>query len=195
MRSGMKSVIVTIAMLAVVSHAAVAGGLKTAKVDVRKIFDAWTHSVQIQKKIEKARDVLERENNERLAAINEHWMVIRRKQHIYKVNQASVSEEDKKKLHTELSGLQREALALEQDRRDFLKKGERKLANKMSTEARLLLDQIMQAAQVYALEKKYDMVIETGGHTTRDVPFFVHLEGATDITGELIKRLNAASGN
>ena len=34
------------------------------------------------------------------------------------------------------------------------------------------------------------MVIEIQGHTTRNLPFFLHLEGAVDITDAIIMRLN-----
>jgi len=41
------------------------------------------------------------------------------------------------------------------------------------------------------LAEKYDMVVEMG-HTTRNLPFFLHLDGAEDITDIIIKQLNAA---
>ncbi len=190
----MKAVLMTFALLALVSHAAVAGGLKAATVDVRKIFNAWTYSVETQNRIEKAREALEKENNNRLAVINEYRMERNQMHQQYQINKATMSKEDKKKMDAKFRSLGRDALALEQDRRDFFEKGKRRLASEISSEAKLVLDQIVQAAQVYALEKKFDMVIEIGG-TTRDVPLFVHLEGAVDITDELIKRLNENSGN
>ncbi len=79
--------------------------------------------------------------------------------------------------------------------RDFFEKGKRLLASDISSEVKLILDRINQMVQTYALEKKHHMVVETGGHTTRNLPLFVHLEGAVDITDEVIKRLNDAEGN
>ncbi len=191
----MKAVLTTFALLALVSHAAVAGGLKIATVNVRKVFNTWTYSVEIQKRIDKTRETLEQENNDRLSVVNEYRMELNRVRQQFQLNQSTMSEEDKNKVFMELSNLQREALALEQDRRDFLRKSRRRLADEMSTEAKLILDHVMQAAQVYAREKKFDMVIEAGGSTTRGVPLFVHLEGTVDITDQLINRLNENSGN
>ena len=161
-----------------------------ASVDVRKIFNDWEYSIESQKKIEKTKESLEKENNDRLAVINEYQMERSRMHQQYKTNVATMSAEDKEKMDTKFRSLGRDAVALEQDRRDFFEKGKRRLANEISSEAKLILDQITQSIQVYALQKKYDMVIEMGGQTTRNVPLFVHLEGAVDITGDIIKRLN-----
>jgi len=106
-----------------------------------------------------------------------------------------MSQEDKAKLDEKFLRLRREAMALEQDRRDFLAKAKRALGREVSSEAKLILDKISQAIQDYAMEKEYDMVVETGGHTSRNVPLFVHLEGAVDITDDIIKLLNHAEGN
>ena len=43
---------------------------------------------------------------------------------------------------------------------------------------------------IYAKQQNFDMVIEIQGHTTRNLPFFLHLEGAVDITDAIIMRLN-----
>ena len=113
----------------------------------------------------------------------------------FKSDVATMSDADKKKMDIKFRSFGRDAMALEQDRRDFFEKGKRVLANEISSEAKLILDRITQTVQVYALEKKYHMVIEMGGHTTRNLPLFMHLEGAVDITDDIIKRLNDTEGN
>ncbi|MCP5535530.1 MAG: OmpH family outer membrane protein [Akkermansiaceae bacterium] len=170
-------------------------GMRIASVDVRKVFNEWKYSKESQKKIEDTKESLEKENNDRLAVINEYQMERSRMHQQYKANEGTMSAEDKAKMDAKFRSLGRDAVALEQDRRDFFEKGKRQLANEISSEAKLILDQITQSIQVYALEKKYHMVIETGGHTTRNVPLFVHLEGAVDITDEIITRLNEGEGN
>ena len=63
-------------------------------------------------------------------------------------------------------------------------------AGEISSEAKLILDRIGQMVQAYAVENGYEMVVESAGHTTRNLPLFVHLEGAVDITDDIIKQLN-----
>ena len=164
---------------------------RIAKFDVRKIFSDWNYSIESQKKIEDMRAELEEENNARLAAINNLQMQRTKMHQQYQKDAASMTKEQKVKMDTAFRSLGRDALALEQDRRDFFAKGRRHLAGEITSEANLILDRITQEAQVYALEKKFAMVVESGGETTSNTPFFLHLDGAVDITAELIKRLNA----
>ena len=168
-----------------------ANEFKVASFDVRRIFNEWKYSIESQKKIEDKREELEEENNARLATINNLQMQRTKLHRDYRKNAASMTAEQKKEMDMKFRGLGRDAMALEQDRRDFFDKGRRELGNEITTEANLILDRITQAAQVYALEKKFAMVVETGGHTTSNTPFFLHLDGVVDITDELIKRLNA----
>ena len=191
----MKFAFLILMILAWTGNISRADEMSVASVDVRKIFDAWDYSIDSQKKIGKTKESLEQENNERLTVINQYQMERSKLHQNFKTNQASMSDVDKKKKEAKFRSLGRDAVALEQDRRDFFEKGKRALASDISSEVKLILDRINQAVQTYALEKKYHMVVETGGHTTRNLPLFVHLEGAVDITDEVIKRLNGAEGN
>ncbi|BDS08996.1 hypothetical protein NT6N_40360 [Oceaniferula spumae] len=171
-----------------------AAELKIATVDVREIFDKWKYATESKEKLEKAREALERENNERLAVINEYQMMRSKMHQKYHADKDSVSAEEKAKLDRQFVSLGRDAFALEENRRDFFSKAKRAHDREVSSQSKLILDRITEAVQVYALEKKYDMVIEMGGYTTRNVPLFVHLDSAQDITAVIIKRLNE-SGN
>ena len=172
-----------------------AGDLRIASVDVRKIFNGWQRSVQAKEKIEKTRERLERENNERLAVINQYRMERSKMHQIFKAHSKTMSQEDRDKMDVKFRSLGRDALALEQDRRDFFRKNRRMMMSEVSSQAKLILDQITQLIRAYAEEKKIDMVVEMGGDTTRNVPLFLHLEGAEDITNEIIKRLNQMDEN
>lgn len=191
----MKFAFLLLMVTALVGNIAQADEMSMASVDVRKIFNKWKYSIDSQKKINMTKESLEKENNDRLAVINEYQMERSRMHTQFKSDVATMSDTDKKKMDVKFKSLGRDAMALEQDRRDFFEKGKRVLANEVSSEAKLILDRITQTVQVYALEKKYHMVIEMGGHTTRNVPLFVHLEGAVDITDDIIKRLNDTEGN
>ncbi len=186
----MKFAFLLLIVLALAGNISRGDEMKIASVDIRKIFDEWKYSISSQNIITETKDSLERENNDRLAVINRYQMERNKLHQTYKKNQETMSEADKKSMDLKFRSLGRDALALEQDRRDFSEKEKRILANEISSQANLILDQISQTIQVYALGKKYDMVIEMGGHTTRNVPLFVHLEGAVDITEEIIKLLN-----
>ena len=169
-----------------------ADDFQVASLDVRKIFNEWKYSIESKKKIEEKRAELEEENNNRLAVINNLQMQRTKLHQNYKQNAASMTGDQKKTMDLKFRSMGRDAMALEQDRRDFFQKGRRLINDEITSEANLILDRIVEAAQVYAKEKKFAMVVETGGQTTSNVSLFLHLEGATDITDELIKQLNTA---
>ena len=191
----MKIACLLVMVVALAGNISRADEMSVATVDVREIFEAWEYSIDSQKKIEENKESLERENNDRLAVINQYQMERSKLHQNYTANQESMSDADKKKMDARFRSLGRDAMALEQDRRDFFEKGQQALANEVATEVKLILDRINEMIQTYALEKKFHMVVEAGGHTTRNLPLFVHLEGAVDITDELIKRLNETQGN
>ncbi|MFK7909906.1 MAG: OmpH family outer membrane protein [Akkermansiaceae bacterium] len=186
----MKLSVIVILVMSILSPILLAEDFKVAKFDVRKIFNEWQYSVESQKKIEDKRAELEEENNVRLATINSLQMQRTKMHQEYQKNKAGMSDEDKLEMDRKFRSLGRDAMALERDRRDFFQKGRSNLASEITSEANMILDQISEEAQVYALEKKFAMVVESAGETTSNTPFFLHLEGAVDITEELIKRLN-----
>ena len=167
-----------------------ADDMKIATVDVRKVFDNWNFSIKSQEKHEAIKALFDKQDNDRLAAISERQMLLSRITLKYRENGATMSVVDKRKAKSDFDNIQRELKALRRDRSDFTAKQKRKHFDDESSTARLLLERITEAIQVYALEKKYHMVIEMGGHTTRSVPLFLHLEGAVDISDEIITRLN-----
>lgn len=158
--------------------------------DVRRIFNAWEYSQESRAKLDKRREALERENNERRARIKQYQARQAEVRKDYLERSKSLSPEEQQELERSYKSIGRDALALEQDRRDFYMEAKRSLDREVSAEARFIIDKIKEAVQVHALEKKYDMVVESGGHTTLHVPLFLHLEGAVDLTDEIIKRLN-----
>jgi len=166
--------------------------MKVASVDVRKIFDQWKYAIEAEEKLEAARAALESENNERLAVINQLKMERGKMSQKYNANKGSVSTEEKAKLDNKYISLGRDAFALEQNRNDYYLKSKRIMDRDVTSTSKLILDKITEAVRAYAAKESYDMVIEMGGHTTRNVPFFMHLDGAVDITDILIKQLNAA---
>lgn len=169
--------------------------MKIASVDVRKIFKSWKFAIDSEQKLEAAREALERANNERRAVINQYQMERSKMHQEYQANRSEVTPEEKAKLDRKFIDLGRDSFALEQDRRDFYSKAKRNLDREVTAQSRLILDRITEAVQAYALAQNFDMVVEMGGHTTRNMPLFVHLQNAEDITEAVLKNLNKASEN
>ena len=167
-----------------------ADDMRIATADVSKIFDNWNFSIKSKEKLQKLEELIEKENNDRLAVIQRLQVMRGRMAEKFTQNAAAMSAEDKSKMNNEYLSMGLELKALERDRRDFLENEERRVFKERISVARSILDRINEAIQVYALGKKYHMVIEAGGHSTRSVPLFLHLEGAVDISDEIISKLN-----
>jgi len=160
-----------------------------ASLNVREVFDGWDFAEKEKKRFAKARKALEKENSQRKEVIRDYQS---KQDKIYK-SKDKLSEEERKELDRKFFNLGRDIVALKQDRRYFYAQSKLDLDKKEAAQSKRLLERISETVQVYALAEKYDMVIEEGGHTTSQLPFFLHLDDAKDITKAIIKRLGDSS--
>ena len=163
--------------------------MKVASLNVREVFDGWDFAEKEKKRFAKARKALEKENGKRKEVIRDYQS---KQDKIYK-SKDKLSEEERKELDRKFFNLGRDIVALKQDRRYFYAQGKLDLDKEEAAQSKRLLERISETVQVYALAEKYDMVIEEGGHTTSQLPFFLHLDDAKDITKAIIKRLGDSS--
>ena len=163
--------------------------MKVASLNVREVFDGWDFAEKEKKRFAKARKSLEKENSKRKEVIRDYQS---KQDKIYK-SKDKLSEEERKELDRKFFNLGRDIVALKRDRRYFYAQSKLDLDKKEAAQSKRLLERISETVQVYALAEKYDMVIEEGGHTTSQLPFFLHLDDAKDITKAIIKRLGDSS--
>ena len=163
--------------------------MKVASLNVREVFDGWDFAEKEKKRFAKARKALEKENSKRKEVIRDYQS---KQDKIYK-SKDKLSEEERKELDRKFFNLGRDIVALKRDRRYFYAQSKLDLDKKEAAQSKRLLERISETVQVYALAEKYDMVIEEGGHTTSQLPFFLHLDDAKDITKAIIKRLGDSS--
>lgn len=167
-----------------------AHGMKIASVDAGKIFDHWGYTISFEDKLEKLRQTLKAKNEERKATID--GLVERQKKMVdeYAQQKDSMSEEQKAQMDTSYKNLVREIKALEQERLSYWKNEKRKLTELETKTSKLILEHIQKAVTAYAEQEEFDMVVDMQGQTTRNLPFFLHLDGAVDITEKIILQLN-----
>ena len=180
-----------LAMLA--GEVACAHGMKIATVDVGKIFSHWDFTIRFEDKIQGSRVALEEKNKDRIASIRE--LIEKRADMAKKYQEAkeTLSEEERANMDNAYKNLGLELKALEQDRMDYLARENQKLADQQSRTSTFILDRITETINAHAKQHDYDMVIEMEGRTTRNLPFFLHLEGAADITEKIITQLNESA--
>lgn len=179
--------LMTVLLTSGFSHA---DDMRIATVDIRKIFDKCVFSKKSELELRKISELLDKENNDRSAVIHERQLELDRISQKFKEGVAMMSAEDKTRMKDRHLRMSREVWALKRDQQEFLAQRNRKLFDEGTVVAKSILSRISEAVQVYAREKKFDMVIEIGGHSTYDTPLFLYLEGAVDISDEIIARLN-----
>ncbi len=169
-----------------------AHGTRVATVDVGKIFSHWDFTIRFEDEIQASRETLEGKNQERAVSIKK---LIEKREGMakkYQDHKETLSVEERERMDNAYKGLGLELKALEQDRKDYVARESQKLSELQSRTSKFILERITETISAYARQHDYDMVIESEGRTTRNLPFFLHLEGAVDITEKIITQLNAS---
>lgn len=167
--------------------------MKIASVDAGKVFSHWDYTIGFEDKVENLKKSLVAKNKERIQTIQN---LIERQQKLskqYQKAEGDMTVEQKAKMDQSYKNLGREIKALEQDRLDYFKQEQLKLAELEKQTSRFILKRINEFIRVFAKQQDYDMVVELAGETTANLPFFLHLDGAVDITDTIIMQLNQSA--
>ncbi|MGB2402857.1 MAG: OmpH family outer membrane protein [Akkermansiaceae bacterium] len=164
--------------------------MKVASIDAGKVFSHWDYTIRFEDEVESREEALVATNAERIQVIKNLISKQRGLSERYQKNQNDMSVEKKAQMDESYKNLGREIKALERDRLDYLTQERTKLGALEKKTSQFILQRIDEFVKVYAKKQDYDMVVELGGETTANLPFFLHLEGAIDITDTIIMMLN-----
>ena len=164
--------------------------MKVASIDAGKVFSHWDYTIRFEDEVAGIKKSLARKDEERTKAIKDLISKQRGLSERYQKAQGEMSAEQKAQMDESYKNLGREIKALERDRLDYLKQERAKLRELEKKTSQSILKRIDEFVKVYAKKQDYDMVVELGGETTTNLPFFLHLEGAVDITDTIIMMLN-----
>lgn len=167
--------------------------MRVATVDVGKIFSHWDYTIRFEDKVENLRKSVDSKNDERIVVIKKLIQKQRDLSAKYQETKDSVSAEQKAQMDKSYKNLGREIKALEKDRLDYLEQEKKTLKELEKKTSQSILKSIHDKINVFAKQQDYDMAIEIKGETTVNLPFFLHLEGAVDITDTIIMQLNQSS--
>jgi len=85
-----------------------------------------------------------------------------------------------------------EAETLRNDFEAFKIEREKALKKKMVTSTRATLDRIMETSQKVAIEKGFDILIDSSGNSNTGVPFILYSKNVTDLTEDVQAALKAS---
>lgn len=159
-----------------------------ATVDMQELFKQYHRTNEAQKQINIERARIQKDNNERLARIRqlEEQLETLGKQ----LEDNTVADSKKQELYKERQMKLQEGIALDRERREFLKRRNQALNEKLVQRMKGILEEIRKLVEEQAKIGDYDYVFDKSGLSTSKVPFLLYTKDATDITADLLKVLN-----
>lgn len=164
-------------------------GPKIAVVDVEKIFKHLHVSLDSEKEFQERNEILRK--NERFEALNKTDRKL--KKLAAKVRDQNLDEKQRDLALAEFQTLSNEYRALANDLEQFLATETNKLRQAEVERTETILAQIRNEVNQVGKEEKFDLILETGGNTSSQLPAVIYLRNGIDITEQVLHRLN--SGN
>ncbi len=189
----LRPIMVTVSLAMFSMSTARAAEIKNvATVDMKKLFDEYylTKSAQEQVKAEQA--VIAKENNEKLKDINKIADEI--KNLSKQIADPIVSQKQKDKLIRQRQLAANRGNALENNRREWLRRRNKAINENIVSEMRKILDQINAKVAEYARDNDVDMIFDKTSRGSTQTFFLCFSKDKFDVTATLLQTLNQQKG-
>ena len=163
------------------SSMASAQRLKIATVNMERLFNEYHLTGAIQKEINIERARIQKDNNLRLADIQE----IREQ-----LKDLNIGAKKQNELFQESNDLQQDGIHKERERSEFLERRNGSLNEKMRKQMRGILVEIQRVVSDRAKAGNYDYIFDKSGNSSQGIPFVLHARDMTDLTDSLLKEIN-----
>lgn len=163
--------------------------LKVATVSMEELFNDFHETATVQREINIERARIQKDNNQRLAAIRE--IDEKLQENRGKLGEKGLGESERSQLMTESRELQQDGKQKERERSEFLNRRNKDLNSKMGKRMRSILADIERAVQDRARSGNYDYILDSSGKSSQGVPFVLHARETTDLTETILKEINA----
>lgn len=170
------------------ANAADSAKLKIATVDMQQLFKEYYKTSEAQKQINVSRAKIQKEGNERASRLKELETALgtMKKQ----LEDPSISDTKKQATYAEFQMKQNEGAALQRERQEYLENKNKALNEDMVGRMKSILDEIQKLITEEAKGEDFDYVFDKSGMSTSQVPFLLYTKDATDLTPDLLKKLN-----
>jgi len=164
---------------------------KVAVVDAQRAFTEYFATKSTHKKLAEAKLALQ--NDKRLpviAATEKELQDLRNK-----VRDTTLTEEQREHFFKESEMKAHELRSLQRDTQKFLESEKQKMNQLLVSVTRKLQANVQTVIDQVAKAGDFEMVFESGGNTSSQVPTLLYIREATDITDTVIQRLNSTDPN
>jgi len=163
--------------------------LKIATVDMQQLFKEYHRTTEEQQKFSEEFARIQKENNERLEgirAIEEQLQTLKKQ-----IEDPTLADKLKREKSRDFQLKLDEAKAMDRERREFLSRRTRALELKKQASMKGILEEIKKLIVDHSKGEDFDFVMDKSGQSSNQVPVLLYTKDATDITGELLGKLNA----
>jgi len=168
--------------------AAPAAPLRVATVEMAELYRQYFRSAEMEKEMGIHRARLQKENNERLARskeLEDRLGKIRKQ-----LEDPALNESKKQPLFKTWQEGQRELIAVERERGEFVQRRTQAFNEEMVLRMKGILGEIRKIVEREAKAENFDCVFDRSGLSASQVPILLFAKDSTDITAILLDRLN-----
>lgn len=157
-------------------------------VDMQILVEQYHRTIAAQKNLNIERARIQQTSAERIDTISklDDDLKLMRKQ----IEDPSLSAKRKQELYQSFQLRAQEGVSLSRDHREYLRRNQTALNEKMMMKMRQLIEEIRKLVADHAREENFSYVFDRSGRSTSQVPILLFAKDASDLTPALLKKLN-----
>ena len=165
--------------------------IKIGLVDMERIFAEFYKTKLAEDEVEKVKDVIKGEVEERRAAHGD--LLTKYEDLVKKIKDPTLSESVRKGHQQTAEGLSAELRALDKEMKEYADRRRKQLIEQVETSKADILNEISKEINKISEADGFDAVFDRSGLSERGFPFVVFVKDATDLSKKVITSLNAGA--
>ncbi|MEC7222759.1 MAG: OmpH family outer membrane protein [Verrucomicrobiota bacterium] len=167
---------------------AISDELKVGIVDMTRVFGEYYKTKDVEKEIEKKREIARSEVNERDGELKDKMNELKALQK--EITDPVSSREVRAAAQKKAQIVTEEAKAMRDEVLGFARKREMQLMEMSKRKREAILKEIQSVVKSHSTEVGYDLVFDKSSKSTRGISFLLYSKDASDFSAKMITRLN-----
>ena len=187
----MTKFIVFLSTLICFNLSALSEELKVGIVDMTRVFGEYYKTKEVEKEIEKKKEIARNEVNERDGELKEKMNELKALEK--EITDPVSSREVRANAQKKAQKVTEEARAMRDEVLGFARKREMQLLEMSKRKREVILEEIQSVVKSHSIAEGYDLVFDKSSKSTRGISFLLYSKDANDFSSKMITRLNDKS--
>jgi Skp family chaperone for outer membrane proteins len=187
----MTKFIVFLSTLICFNLSALSEELKVGIVDMTRVFGEYYKTKEVEKEIEKKKEIARNEVNERDGELKEKMNELKALEK--EITDPVSSREVRANAQKKAQKVTEEARAMRDEVLGFARKREMQLLEMSKRKREVILEEIQSVVKSHSTAEGYDLVFDKSSKSTRGISFLLYSKDANDFSSKMITRLNDKS--